>query len=389
MSSLARIGLVVRLNLLRNLRSPIYLASMVVIPLLVVVIQTTVVGSGTDAFPVGVVATGDGPLTRRLMTGLDQSEVVELQRYGSERELRTALRADEVVAGVVVPEGFDTSLRSGGTAEARLLANPTRAVAGAARAAVAAEVEELAAVVQAARFTEQQAGVGRVAAFDHAERLSAPRVRAERDRPSGRPLESEGGYSYGVRSTIVFFMFATAMSAAALLVDMRRRGIVGRLLAGPLNATELMVGEGISRLAVTLVQAGVIVVAGTLLFDATWDDASAVVLILGAFSVVCTAVALLVGAMARTFEQAIVFGSAGAIALGMAGGCLWPLDVTPPALRWLAQLTPHWWALEALLDSAVVPAAPSDLGPDLLVLGGFAVLAFPLAVWRLNRTVAG
>jgi len=379
-----RIGLVVRLNLLRNLRSPIYLATIVVIPLLVMLIQATVVGSGTDALPVGVVDSSRGPLATDLVDRLERSDVADVSRYGTEAQLATALQADEVVAGIVLPADFDDALRAGTAVQVRLLANPTRAVAGAARASLAAEVEGLSSVVQAARFTEEQAGVPFAQALAHAQAVEAERGRAERGLPSGRPLEAEGSYAYGVRSAVVFFMFATATGAAALLVDMRQRGIVRRLLAGGLKPSELMVGEGISRLVVSLVQAGIIVLAGSVLFDVGWGGLVPVLVALGAFSVVCTSVALLIGATARTFEQAIVFGSASAIALGMAGGCLWPLDITPPAMRGLAQLTPHHWALDALLDSAAARVTPVDLLPNLAVLAGFTALVFPLAVWRLK-----
>nr|MBA2280660.1 ABC transporter permease [Acidimicrobiia bacterium] len=364
---LGRIASMVRLNLTRNLRSPIYAASIIVIPLVVVLIQGIVVGAGVERYPVGLVVPGGDAAAAAIEARFDGADAIDVRRYDDEDDLRAGLAGDEVVVGVVVPDGFSASVAGGGTVELELLANPTRTVAGAARAAVVAEIEAESAALQAARFAREQAGVSLEAAAAQAAELGTVQLAAARQLADGSEAGTESTFAYGVRGAVVFFMFATALSAAALLVDLRRRGLLRRILATPADPVEVLLAEGASRFAVTLVQAAVLIGAGWVLFDVRWGDPLAVAAVVVAWSAVCTVAALLLGAASSTFEQAITIGSAAAIALGMAGSCLWPLDVTPPELRRFAELTPHWWAMDGMLEAATGSLA--DVAPNVLGLG--------------------
>jgi ABC-2 type transport system permease protein len=107
------------------------------------------------------------------------------------------------------------------------------------------------------------------------------------------------------------------------------------------------------------------------------------------FSLVGTGVAMLFGAVLRNAEQATSIGPPVGIALGMLGGCMWPLAVVPEPMRVVGHLFPHAWAMDAFVDLIAKDAGLAGITVPLAVLAAFAAVLLTLAVWRLRRTLLG
>jgi ABC-2 type transport system permease protein len=240
-------------------------------------------------------------------------------------------------------------------------------------------------VVDAAHFGAEQSRASLGVALREADRLAARQreIQVAASFPSG--TTARGQYDYGLVGTLVLFMFITAISGGALLVDARRRGVVARLLATELRSRSLLVAEVLSRYVTVLVQAGIVLIFGTVLFGIHWGPPLPVALVVGMYGLVGAAAGIAVGVIARTFEQAIIFGTVSAIGLGMLGGCLWPLRVAPPALRSLARFTPQHWAIDGLLRLVDRSSGLPGIGTSLLVLAGFAVAIMALSARRLRH----
>ncbi len=65
---------------------------------------------------------------------------------------------------------------------------------------------------------------------------------------------------------------------------------------------------------------------------------------------------------------------------GFLSGVVYPVDVLPVWLQHIAQALPQTHAIEALRLTVLSNASFSDVSTQLIVLGGFAVLMFPLSV---------
>src|SRR5581483_7741682 len=201
--------------------------------------------------------------------------------------------------------------------------------------------------------------------------------------PSG--TTERGQYDYGSVGMLVLFMFVTAVSSGAMLVDNRRRGLTARLLATELWPGSLMVGEALSRYVTIVLQAGVVLLGGSLIFGVRWGPIVPVAAVVALYALVGAAAGIVVGVLVRTFEQAIVFGTVGAIGVGMLGGCLWPLRLSPAALRALARLTPQHWAIDALLRLVNRSSGAPGIVAALLALGGLVFVMVAVAAGRLRR----
>jgi ABC-2 type transport system permease protein len=72
------------------------------------------------------------------------------------------------------------------------------------------------------------------------------------------------------------------------------------------------------------------------------------------------------------------------IALGMLGGCIWPLEIVGPTMKTVGHLAPHAWAMDAFVALMGRGADLGALVPQLLVLLAFSAVLLPVATWRLR-----
>ncbi len=86
----------------------------------------------------------------------------------------------------------------------------------------------------------------------------------------------------------------------------------------------------------------------------------------------------------RTAEQARAFAPPLGIALGMLGGCMWPLEVVGSTMKTIGHLVPHAWAMDAFVTLVAKGGDLAAIAPQLLVLLGYAAVLLPLATWRLR-----
>jgi len=112
-----------------------------------------------------------------------------------------------------------------------------------------------------------------------------------------------------------------------------------------------------------------------------------VVALLVAFALVSTGAALLVATLARTPEQALSVTPPLGIALGMLGGCMWPLSIVGTPMRLVGHVFPHAWAMDAFVAVIGHHAGAGAIWRQLLVLAGFAAALLVLATARLRRVL--
>jgi ABC-2 type transport system permease protein len=81
-----------------------------------------------------------------------------------------------------------------------------------------------------------------------------------------------GPFDLGASSQLVLFMFITALSGAAVLIQTRVLGLSRRMLSTPTSVRTIIGGEAAGRFVVVAVQ-GLYIMAGALLiFGVDWGD---------------------------------------------------------------------------------------------------------------------
>jgi ABC-2 type transport system permease protein len=379
-------------GLRRLARDRLALFFLVLLPVVIILIIGLAFGdAGSERLPVGVAEEGAGRLGSELRAELEASPALDARAYDDADALGKAVRRGVVAAGVVVPAGYDEDLRSGRRADVTFVTDQTRPAPAPVRSAVAAVVARQAAEVKAARLAAETAGVPFDAALARARALAAaqPQVRVEATTVGGREDALPTGFNYTAPANLVLFVFITSMAGAASLIEARRLGVTRRLLATPTTAATILFGEALGRFAVALLQGLIIFLVGWLVFGVDWGDPPAALLLLVTFALVATGVGLLLGAVLGNAEQATSIGPPVGIALGMLGGCMWPLAIVPAPMRAVGHLFPQAWAMDGFIALIARNAGLAGITRELAVLAAFAAVLLALATWRLRKTLVG
>ncbi|KUG52770.1 hypothetical protein AVL62_14420 [Serinicoccus chungangensis] len=332
--------------------------------------------------PVTVAVSGpaEDPLTGTLaetLDGLDDAVDTTVLEVDA-AEVPTLLADAEVGAAVLVPDGFSAALAEGDApqVQVRLPESPglegevvTAVVDGVLRqftatARTAAAAEELGAQPQ-----EVDAVLAEDAATGPAV-LWAPGETAD-EQLSARESIVAGQAGF-------FLLFTVGFGVLGLVVE-REWGTLARLLSMPIPSWWVPLSKGLSSWALGVVATGVLLLAGSLLFDDVHLGSPGVIaVLLLAVVAAATSIMFVIAKVARTAEQAGVAQTIVAITLGMSGGAFFRVG-SEGLLGTVLQLNPVT-ALGRGLGITAGGGGVADLTPVLVAMGLMCVVMATLAV---------
>jgi ABC-2 type transport system permease protein len=362
------------------LRDRTALFFIVVLPVVIITVIGTVV-QNPGGFRIGVLAdqVSGPPLATSLVEEL--KSVGPLHTMADESTARTALRRGEIDAVVLVPSGLDADLLSGKDVRVPVLAGGAESTQSAVRSAVSAAVARHGERVQAAAFAARTTGTTTSEQLPRATALQrvTPRIGISTENVATGSDYLPLGFSYSAPTMLVLFVFINALAGGASIIQTRQLGIYGRALAAPIRARELVLGETLCYLTFALLQSVLIVAVGALLFGVSWGNPVAAIALIGTWALVGTGAGMLSGALFKTPDQASAIGPVIGIAFAMLGGCMWPLEIVPNAVRALGHVTPHAWAVDAWITVLSRDGGIGDIAGNLAVLAAFAAAMLALA----------
>lgn len=344
--------------------------TLLVLPVMIMVVVGTVFGVD-DRDPVGLVDEDDGRRAIELRAYMEAGNL-RVRTYDNEADMRAALRRAQVLAGVVVPSGYSRSIDAGRAVELRAVSQPGRNESAVLRAEIGKAVNRQSLGVLVQRATGSRPSTVRPASVSTR---------------YGRIATDASPFSYTAPANIVLFVVITSLVFGSGFVASRQLGTVRRMLATPTPVRAIVLGQALSAFTVALTQAVGLFLIGALFFRVRWGDPVACAALLLVLALVGAALYLIMGTVARTPEQAVAVGVPLGIAMGMLGGCMWPLEAVSPGMRAVGHLTPNAWAMDAWIELVFARSGLAGVGRELLVLAGFVVVLFPLAAWRLRRVV--
>jgi ABC-2 type transport system permease protein len=195
----------------------------------------------------------------------------------------------------------------------------------------------------------------------------------------------------------LFGMFFIVIPLAGTLIRERQEGTLTRLMTMPVANAALLFGKVFAYLGVCLVQFILMLLVGKCILPLLGTP----VLELGtapfALMVVAVAAALaacgygiLVGVLARSYDQASTFGAVSVVLAAALGGVMVPVYVMPRVMRDLSVISPLGWGLEAFLDIFVRNGNLASVLPRVITLVAFFLVCMACALlmfrrWRQGR----
>ena len=283
---------------------------------------------------------------------------------------------------LAIPPGFTSSVLAGPPAEIELAYPAGYALIGYERYRVGRAVDEMLADLVVLSNEGRPPTAAELAAL-----AAQPRKLELRVETAGQAKKLILGFQQSVPGFIVMFtLFVSLTSGSVLLMVERRHGVLRRLASTPMRRASIVAGKLASRLALGLIQVSVAMLAGKWWFGVYWGGPSlwAVLLLLGDYTTLCAALALLFSSLTRNESQSLAAGVIAANVLAALGGCWWPVEVTPSWMQHFALLLPTGWAMDGLHKLLSYGAAPPRILPHVAALLISSLLAGWIAARRFR-----
>lgn len=133
------------------------------------------------------------------------------------------------------------------------------------------------------------------------------------------------------------------------LVEDRRNGQFARLTMAPTHLRELYVGKVLARIFTGMLQAGILLFGGALLFKMEFGNHPLFLMpVLASYAIFAGSLSILAGVVCQTEKQVVQIGIFLAISLASLGGCWWPIEVVPESFKTIAMFTPTYWGLHGV-----------------------------------------
>ena len=378
---------VAAVDLRRLARDKVALFFMVLLPFVLILALGVAFPSDAGKVRVGVVARETTGVGGKLLEAVGGADNLDVTFYDDDRAVVRDIQLGELDAGIIIPAGLTQVVESGGTGQVRLELDPANQASAMLRNMLDSVVENQALVLTAARFAENRTGVDQQRALATAEeqvrRLTRGQVQDRTVGGSGVPIS---GFAFTALSQLILFMFINSLAGGSSLVEMRTLGVADRAMTAPVSTAGLVGGITMSRFAIALGQGVLIALVSAVAFGVDWGDPAVLVVIVTLFALVSAGAGVLMGALARTPDQAVAFGIPLALVMAALGGCFFPLSVAPPVMQVVARaLTPQAWATGALTAAVFDGASLAGVALNVVVLCGFAALYLSLGVVFLRR----
>ncbi len=284
-------------------------------------------------------------------------------------------------AAFIIPAGFSQSVISDDPASLEVLASRGSSTAAGVAVAIA---EQFAGELQTARVataTAESFGVEDDRAGTGLRALSIPTLASVVDSQATTKILS--GTTFYAAGLAIFFLFFTVQFGVNGLLEERHAGTLPRLLAAPISRAAIIGGKAITAFLLGVVSMVVLVVASTLMFGAEWGAPAGVFLLILAGIFAAIGIMGIVGAFAKTAEQAGLFSSIIAVVLGFLGGTFFPIGQTGGILAQLRFITPHAWFMQGLGDLA--GGSVADVVPAVAALLTFGFVCGVLSFYGVRK----
>jgi ABC-2 type transport system permease protein len=353
-------------------------------------------GQGGDGPPKDditiLVADQDGStLSKSIIEGIDGHERYVVKPTDDDA-LRTAVKNRDYNVGVILPQGFETSLTTDKPKKANVVALDISNISMSVMKIAVTRTQQHITAVEAAAMAEEYTNSkdAKQQAFDDMKK------RFEVDPPvqvkytdvtleEKKTDEALLGINRTFSGFLVMFVMFTLTYAAADILDEKKYRTWDRLLTTPTGKVSIMVGKLAGAYAVGIAQLAILLGFGTLLLGVKLQgNVTGSLVVIAVFMLAITGMGLFLSTMVKTSAQLQGMGAFIIIATSMLGGSFYPVEVVSPTMHAIAKFMPQYWAIRGFTDATVLNASLSALWPSIGILLAFAGVFFALGLARLH-----
>jgi ABC-2 type transport system permease protein len=350
-------------------------------------------GKKDPRLPVGYLDQDGGQISRQLGDLLKNSTVIRLDEKDprSVADLEKLVMDEKMAAALVIPIGYSQSVRARTPLKLTFFTDPANSSSLTVQSEIMTATNRLMNAATTARIVAQT--MNDPAAFDPAFNAAVvawqqPPIQVSVTSSQSTKSQDQGGMPLAHSSPSMMLQFAIAglLTAATVIVNERKTRSLQRLLTTATARVHILLGHYLAIFTMVFGQFILLIVFGQLALKVDYLRLPLATLLVASTAAACiAALGLLIGVLAKSDEQAIIFSLIPMFILCGLGGAWVPLEATGATFQAIGHFSPVAWALDGFANivtrgqgfaSVLIPAS---------ALLGYAVLFFLLAAVRFQR----
>ncbi|MFC2037610.1 ABC transporter permease [Chloroflexota bacterium] len=369
---LIRIGSLVFKELIQFRRDVVLAAFVILAPALQLILMAQAVEQGISKEPVVILDQDHSRLSRQLAVNLDNTEELRVAYYvDSPEEMRRLLDEGQARVAVIIPNGLAREFGSLLTTQGiQIIGDATNSVAAATTMGAAAG---------AVRRLSSELGAGHGPVM--------PELIDVRTDVRFNPEMDFRDYSIPAQLGFITYQITLAVASLGLARE-RELGTLEQLMVTPLRRLELAVGKGVPAIFVGGLNFVIMWGISLTLFQVPMNGS--VVLLAALTLLFVTAVVnwgLVISAISRTQQQAILFVVILAMVEIAFSGYLVPVKNLPPLLQFISRFAPLQHYLVIIRSIMLKGAGLSELWPQVLALVALSLTMGTISLGIVTRHV--
>jgi ABC-2 type transport system permease protein len=347
---------------------------------------------GDPRLPVGYIDEDGTWLSHALHEQLANSEVIRLQEFNSTDlpAMQARITDEKLAAAIIVPKGYSKQMLDGKPARLILIGDTGTSVGMSVKSEALTVAIRLESAVRAAVIMERVAGDQNPFDYTFEKALSRwkePPIRVNETTSAVIESEATGNKALANTSPGMMLQFAIAglLTSAVIIVGERKSRCLQRLLTTATKRVHILLGHFLAIFSMVFCQFIILLVFGQFILKVNYLRSPLATLLVALAAALCiAALGLLIGTLARTEEQAIVFSLIPMFLLAALGGAWMPLEVTGPTFAAIGHLSPVAWAMDGFKNVTLRGQGVEGVLLPAAALLGYAFLFFAIAAWRFQ-----
>jgi ABC-2 type transport system permease protein len=203
-----------------------------------------------------------------------------------------------------------------------------------------------------------------------------------------RPDATPFVYDQAINSSagqLITWVFIPLLGISAMFAYERRNGTLRRLVITPASKVQILSGTILGQVVTALIQMAIMISFGVVVMQLPWGrEPVALAILLVAFALAGAAFGTMLGTFIKSEGQANGLSIMLGMLMALLGGCWYPLEMFPEAVRTAVQVLPTTWAMDGMLDLLGRGLGLQAILPNVAVLLGFAFVFFGIGVARFK-----
>jgi ABC-2 type transport system permease protein len=343
--------------------------------------------------PVGFLDLDHSDVSRQLGGFLADSAVIRLDEHQerSVSELESLVSKKDLVSAIVIPAGYGEALLLGNPLQLTLINDPVNT----ASMTIESEVSRIAArlangVLTARIIADSTSAETFIPAMNEALKAwQTPPITLQvtHSQLIKKQDTAKMSLAHTAPGMMLQFAIASLLTSALILVNERKSRALQRLLTTQTARWQILFGHYLAILAMLLTQFVLLIAFGQLALGLDYMRIPFATLLVTLSTTAClAALGLLIGTLAKTDEQAIIFSLVPMFVFAGLGGAWVPLEYTGEVFRTIGHLTPVAWGMDGFQNIISRGLGFGSILIPVLALFGYAILFFGIAAWKFSRS---